>query len=169
MEDKTIYSSEIGGSFGRLSIKIDVGSDRMLDFDKKDIRIATRKAVDLIQSAILLDIKKEDPNTLIETKKNRELLDVFFPEAIFIEEIPNGYYSSSFYEHLPWFIVTTKIGRIEIGWRKRVISIDWSDSIALKNGCELFKDEDVTKGDDYIHAWSIEKAEEYINKIIENI
>ena len=65
-----------------------------------------------------------------------------------------------------WFIITTLEGDIKIGWRKRVIQIEW-----LQN-YKPFKfngnSEDVTKEfsnkERYIHAWSTEKAIEYLMK-----
>jgi len=58
----------------------------------------------------------------------------------------------------PWWLVKTKHGLIEIGWRKRVISIDWSDTPIRKH---VTKD-DVTKDLTSVHAWSLEKAVEYL-------
>lgn len=66
-----------------------------------------------------------------------------------------------------WFIIFTDNGDIKIGWRKRVIQIEW-----LAN-YKPFKfdgaEEDVTKefsnNERYIHAWSVEKAIEYLRKV----
>lgn len=71
-----------------------------------------------------------------------------------------------------WLIVTTKVGHIKIGWRKRVINIDWSKTTNKTPGDELFKEEETTKGGGYednkcyVHAWSLEKAKEYLKKIV---
>jgi hypothetical protein len=66
-------------------------------------------------------------------------------------------------------VVTTNIGRVKIGWRKRVINIDWSDTVVKKKAEELFPEENVTKGgyDNhfYIHAWSYEDAKKYLDRI----
>jgi hypothetical protein len=59
-----------------------------------------------------------------------------------------------------WLLLKTNIGLIKIGWRKRVIQIDWSDT-----KIEMLIDDDVTKGKDFCHAWSYEKAIEYLNKL----
>jgi hypothetical protein len=58
----------------------------------------------------------------------------------------------------PWWLVRTEFGLIEIGWRKRVISIDWSDT---EFRVEVTND-DVMKNDVTVHAWSIPKALEYL-------
>ena len=68
---------------------------------------------------------------------------------IFVEEIPNGYCNEPCCSRLPWFIVTTPVGHIKIGWRKRVINIDWTNTLQKKNGHELFPNEDVTKSMEY--------------------
>lgn len=66
----------------------------------------------------------------------------------------------------PWFNVETEFGIIKIGWRKRVINIDWSGLDVLHaNIYSLFEDEDVTRGRSYIHAWGYEKAQEYLTSI----
>lgn len=74
----------------------------------------------------------------------------------------------------PWYVVDTEIGSIKVGWRKRVINIDWGNlkaerklrSFFLKtNISSLFKSEDVTVGDTYVHAWGWDKATEYLSKI----
>jgi hypothetical protein len=63
-----------------------------------------------------------------------------------------------------WYKVNTVYGTgITIGWRKRVINIDWSAwGIDFSY---LFQEEDVTKGPGAIHAWGEKKAIEYLSKI----
>lgn len=70
-------------------------------------------------------------------------------------ELPNGYWPKhpgyeALREASPWWLIRTPMGLIEIGWRKRVIHIDWSDTeFKAKIG-----QADVTKTDTMIHAWS---------------
>lgn len=64
-----------------------------------------------------------------------------------------------------WFLVNTKWGNIKIGWRKRVINIDWSDFKKKPNGHKLFDDEKVTVDDSSVHAWGWEKCVEYLEKL----
>ena len=93
------------------------------------------------------------------------LLSVF-PQPIFVETIPNGYCSSYCCKYRPWFVVTTVKGRITIGWRKRVIEINWTDSTIDQSASELFPGEDVTKTEKLIHAWGYEKAKYYIQQLM---
>ena len=84
-----------------------------------------------------------------------------------LKGIPNEYCSCD--RCAPWFVVNTEFGRIIIGWRKRVINIDWSkiDSEAVLNIINLFNEEDVTKGKTSIHAWGWEKAQEYLKIVFQ--
>lgn len=66
-----------------------------------------------------------------------------------------------------WFNVETKWGVIKIGWRKRVINIDWSH-IEKVNGNEIFKDQETTTGEYMVHAWGYEKCIEYLEKLKES-
>jgi hypothetical protein len=104
-----------------------------------------------------------DPKVQKDAAEEKEELLSLFPKPIYVKEIPNEYNKNPF---SPWFIVTTHEGPIKIGWRKRVIHIDWSESDILETTDILFKDEDVTKGDKYIHAWGYHKAKEYIDKLM---
>src|SRR5512147_271228 len=87
-------------------------------------------------------------------------------DMIYMEERPNGYCSDACCLNRPWFRVTSRIGHVVVGWRKSVIAIDWRDSAIKHLGAEeLFPDEDVTRVDNTIHAYSVEKAAEYIRKL----
>lgn len=168
MEYVTLYGEErFGLSYG-FGIKIEVAATKIPDLKQEKIQYATYEAARLISSEILAAIKADDPNSPHETKQNQELISLF-PEPIFVEEIPNGYCRDWCCRHLPWFIVTTKVGRFKIGWRKRVISIDWSETRGTATSDLLFDKEDVTKGDKSIHAWSMDDAHRYILDIINNV
>lgn len=60
-----------------------------------------------------------------------------------------------------WWLVKTPRGLVHIGWRKRVISIDWEDTGIKK----IVTEDDVTKEETLVHAWSEEKAVEYLKTL----
>jgi hypothetical protein len=80
---------------------------------------------------------------------------------IALNETPNQYWRDP--EALPWFEVTTEHGFFVIGWRKRVISIEWGESLKVPE--ETFADQDVTKDHEMIHAWGYDKAISYLTAI----
>ncbi len=47
---------------------------------------------------------------------------------------------------------------VQIGWRKRVINIDWTDTPIRK----VLTEDDVTKSESMVHAYSTMKALEYL-------
>ncbi len=101
-------------------------------------------------------------------EKEGQFTDIFKKAgftAISMQSIPNEYCSCKFCA--PWFLVNTEFGVFKIGWRKRVIDIDWCavDIPPELNIFSLFVDEEVTKGSSNIHAWGWEKAEEYLTKV----
>lgn len=58
----------------------------------------------------------------------------------------------------PWWLAKTLDGMIAIGWRKRVIEIDWADTPMRM----IVTADDVTKDVTYVHAYSYAKALEYL-------
>jgi len=81
-----------------------------------------------------------------------------------LHRLENKYWPEAYVEERrgsPWWLAITEFGPIEIGWRKRVISIDWSDTPVRQ---EVTKDE-VTKSDTLVHAWSYVKALEYLTAL----
>lgn len=81
-------------------------------------------------------------------------------------EIPNEYWRD---DGPPWFLVDLgDRGFLKIGWRKRVISIDWSDfGEGSPDGSKLFADEGVTTGRHLVHAWGEEKCVEYLRDLMD--
>lgn len=100
-----------------------------------------------------------------------------FREAGFVDavlrSIPNQYWGDNpGHPVSPWFKVYTKEGcDLIIGWRKRVIQIEWltPSKEATDMYIEAFKGENVTKrfdkDDCHIHAYGHEKSVEYLSKI----
>lgn len=167
---KKAYSYEgFGGPTGSFGMKVLIATSR--EINDNDKRVLGRK-IDEIQEAIMAETIKLDPKTIERREKDRAEIIALFPEPIFVEEIPNGYGPNDpWYSNFPWYQVTTKIGRIKIGWRKRVINIDWTETTNKLTGEELVPEGDMTKSGKYdntryIHAWGYEKAKQYIEKLL---
>jgi len=61
----------------------------------------------------------------------------------------------------PWFAAVTDFGIITIGWRKRVIEIDWT-------ACKvrgIVTEDNVTKRNDLVHAYSEGDAVTYLKSL----
>lgn len=66
----------------------------------------------------------------------------------------------------PWYLAQVgDLPPFKLGWRKSVISIDWSES-GLRMRDEVFASEDVTKSATGIHAHGYAKASEYLAKLV---
>lgn len=87
-------------------------------------------------------------------------------EILSLTQVRNDYWPShENYDEVrkssPWWEVGTPEGMIRIGWRKRVIEIDW---ITTKRRGEVTTD-DVTKNDHMVHAYSVGDAITYLSRI----
>lgn len=101
-----------------------------------------------------------------------------------LEKIPNEYWPphpdfDEVRESSPWWKVTTSLGFIKIGRRKRVISINWKNLVEGKIYINLIspsatrdnpvlkitEEDQVTTGDAYCHANSELKAAWYLNNL----
>lgn len=153
-------------AWGKYKIELEINVDLGRDITEKDERNAREHAEKLIASLMEETYALDPTNKEIADKEREELLGLFGDRAIYVEDLPNGYCSSYCCKHLPWFDVTTNKGRIKIGWRKRVIQIDWENSTIQEDARTLFPDEDVTRFDKVIHAWGTQKAKEYIDKLL---
>jgi hypothetical protein len=81
-------------------------------------------------------------------------------DVIAVESIDNEY-SPSLIDTLPWWKVQTPFGMIKLGNRKRVISIDWTDTDVR----HVVTEDHVTKTDCIVHAWSVGKAVNYLTEV----
>lgn len=127
------------------------------------------EAMRAMEQELLAESTRNHPDN-IEWKKRwlseaRMMFTLAGMAPIYVREIDNKYCGPKCCPHRVWLLVTTRAGVIEVGWRKRVIVIDWSASDVTKTAADLFADENVTKGDRMIHAYSYEKATEYLTKI----
>jgi hypothetical protein len=158
-----VYKSEGYGAFP-CGIDIRIASP---EGATEGVQRAARQAAELLEQQITRDFYANNTEAQERARtERRELLACFPSEPIFVQPIPNGYCDRACCEHLPWFQVTTRIGVITLGWRKRVINIDWIASTVTAKADELFPDEDVTKFERTIHAWGYEKAREYIGVLL---
>ena len=105
------------------------------------------------EAVVSFEHKDKKKNELEEKEK---LLGIFmFADIKVLDhwDIKNGYSGDVF----DWLLVKTEYGLIQLGWRHRVIAIDWSDT-----GIEYLIDDDVTKDEHSCHAWSYEDAIKYL-------
>ncbi len=159
------YTSEHTGSNWHFGIKIQIATGRTLS-DDADYRIIDHHAEEIFR-AIMARSFSLDPERIATRKAERAAITGLFDQPVFVQERPNGYCSDWCCRDRPWFLVTTKRGRIEIGWRKRVIHICWDDGNTIaRTAAEIFPNEDVTKSGNMIHAWGYDKAREYIRVLM---
>ena len=166
---RELYSKESVGSYGAFGIKIFMSAHpRMPDMQKIARTANGYKAMELLEYELLKEVYANDPEAQKHAQEQRERLTqhCFGDQPVFVEDLPNGYCRQGCCAHLPWFKVTTAVGPIVIGWRKRVINIDWSETKGTKTAEELFPKEDTTKETRLIHAWTYEKARAYTDAII---
>ena len=108
-----------------------------------------------------------DPKVQAQAMEEKAKLIACFPEPIFVEELPNGYsMNDPYFSQFPWFRVTTKIGPFGIGWRKRVINLDWSETIVTAQANELFPNHEGTKFDYSIHCSDYTYAKQCIERLM---
>lgn len=123
-----------------------------------------------------------------------EMLALFTLAGLPVEghwQLPNEYWpdAGGHYDELrkksPWWLVKTPYGLIKLGWRKRVINIDWKDTkhkaahhvyktreeVQLAPGEVSYHvrkgvtSDNVTKDEHFVHAWSYAKAVEYLTTL----
>lgn len=168
---KTLHSQESYGSVGSFGFRIQVypGTTK-IDLEQIARTSDYYQLTDKLQE-MLLDshYQNSEKHRGAMMAMRDSLISLFDGRSIFIEDVPNEYSTGPGMKDRPWMIVTTKIGHIKIGYRKNVIVIDWSRTKETKNSTILFAEEDVTKSDKMIHAWSIEKAAEYLDEIFKSV
>jgi len=156
-----------GGHFkGSISIAFEK-FDNLSEETRTDIGFDATDFLRRVREKISMEWAKE--NEADKRKAHVVELSELFKSAgfdpIYVEVKNNEYCGESCCYKIPWIIVTTNKGRIKLGWRKRVMNLDWSDSDLKIDGEELFKDENTTTGKSYIHCWGKEKAIEYLKKL----
>lgn len=166
MDYQSLYKTESHGIYGGFGLKIEVAATKLPDLTVRAIQLAAWEAASRVEAEVMAAVVAANPEAQERRRAERASIVALFPELVLVEEIPNGYCSKWCCRHLPWFVITVPVGRFKIGWRKRVINIDWSDTQGLKTADELFRTEDVTKGERCIHAWSLDHARRYIQAVL---
>ncbi len=162
-----LYKTTSMSHYGPFGLEIRIAGVDKAFLDRHDNMFSVvHDCVEKIEHEVRSLVIAEDPKHIENARLEKEQLLRCFPSKIFVEAIPNGYSTGWYSKHLPWFVVTTEVGRFTIGWRKRVINIDWSATVGTKKSDELFPEVTSTKGDKYIHAYLYEDAKKYIETII---
>ena len=103
----------------------------------------------------------------MERKTLDALLTLAGIDPVAVHQLANKYWPDcDAYAQLrrdnPWWLVLTKAGPVVIGRRKRVISINWAETgIRAK----MTADDQTTSELEYCHAWTYEKAVEYLSTL----
>lgn len=156
-----------GGSFKGSVFILSEKYDALSEESRKNISWKTSDFLQAIKGLIEMEWAKENES---DKRKDHvaELTEIFKVagfDTIHVETIDSQYCSDACCYKYPWIIVTTKKGRIKLGWRKRVINLDWSESDITSMGEILFKGENTTVGEKYIHCRGKDKAVEYLKKL----
>jgi hypothetical protein len=158
---KRIGLIETTGHRGGLGVQIHVAGLELTPEENSLVRAECERVHSKIQA---MRTANDPEDRQIGDKIVADLLQCF-GMPIYGERIPNGYCSQSCCTNRPWLRVFTTKGPIIIGWRKRVISIDWSKSDVEATAEQLFPLEETTKWEQLIHAWGYEKAKQYLQTI----
>lgn len=161
-------SESFSGRDGGFGIKIYAGST-VRELTNDDYR-ACKKHIEAIEKTIRDRIYLESPRaTAAMEKEKRDLLSCF-PQPIWVKEIPNEYWSNDVYgKTSPWFLVTTIRGVFKVGWRKRVIELDWSDTEIQHAADDLWPDKDNTKDGKSIHCWGYDVLKKRVDVLMNTI
>ncbi|WP_304977217.1 hypothetical protein [Parabacteroides goldsteinii] len=162
---KLLSSFETCGKYG--SVKLYINGELPGSISDEDIYDIFYNVLPKVNVKIQDKLMSKDIELLkMFEDEIKELENLFDGKAIYTKQIENKYSDLRSLKFRKWLEVTTRKGIIVIGWRKRVINIDWSRSDIKNTAHDLFPDENVTKGDYYIHAWGINKAKEYIDVLL---
>lgn len=107
-------------------------------------------------------------------KFTRRLMNLVYKRTDYtFELLPNAYWPE-YSDSIPWLLFHTIDGDIIIGWRKRVISIEWQENYKPFDINALFsKEGNITKwnenGKRGIHASSSSDAFGYLTKVLEAV
>lgn len=103
---------------------------------------------------------KEESDKIIACLR---LADFPFTEFYLLENRYWPKHPDYFSVRSPWYLFKTPFGLLEIGWRKRVISIDWED---FKARGQVVGEDKTTNDSSSAHAWTYEKLIEYLKELL---
>lgn len=64
-----------------------------------------------------------------------------------------------------WFLFKTDYGLIKIGWRKRVINIDWKDTGYTANNFMEPTENWITHGENFVHAYGYNQCVKFLDRL----
>lgn len=159
---RAYYHEELGGDEHGVAVFVKIPRE----LGDEDTWGTLRKASEDILSALHVETLRLKPETAEQTAVEKARILGCFRERIYAEPVPNGYCSRWCCHFRPWYVVTTPMGRIKIGWRKRVLHLEWTDSLIAQTAAQLFPTEDVTRFDRVIHCHGYDKAAQYIDVLM---
>lgn len=109
------------------------------------------------------DCQRRQKNRYWKNELKRAFVQAGYQKVSFTTK-PSGYHSG----YPDWYDVTTEIGVVEIGSRKRVVHIGVQNVLHAARLDILFKKEDVAKTERYVHAWDKDKVVEYLRAILDS-
>ena len=114
----------------------------------------------------------------ISEQEVKSIFNIVGLKVLKIWRLPNQYYTFSesesdddirknsvYRERRPWWLVKTQFGLIEVGPRKRVFSIDWSDT-GIKVTMTKAIEKGITNGETFVHAYSLVEAAEFLTEFV---
>lgn len=168
---KKITGIESYGDNGSFKAEVNIDSekyDALTEEAQMRVSFKAQDGVDAIMHMIEMEWAKAFKHA--NRAAHAMSLEKLFTDAGFgvvhVKIIDNQYSDNACYYANPWIIVTTTLGPITLGWRKRVINLDWSESDISADGRELFKQESTTSSERYVHCWGEDKAVEYLRKLL---
>lgn len=165
LEYKELCAIESFGGEDTFGVRVFVSVRRELTNDDS---YAISAPVEAIRDTILRASIKADPAKQQDAREEVAKLAAVFLSPIYVEEIPYEYCHQWCCSHRRWLMVTTPVGHFKIGWRKRVIHLEWTNTRVKATAEELFPAGDVTKEGRMIHAYGYDKAREYVRRIMES-
>lgn len=165
---RTAHQMETVGISGHFGVQINISAPEHIIGKEEALSFALFKAGQSVMEEMTAITLDRDPSAQERAGRQRREMVGLFSHPIFVEEIPNGYCPQACCRHLPWFVITTVIGRFKVGWRKSVIHLEWTETVGTKDAESLFSAENTTKDDKMIHAWSTEDARRYVMAIFDS-